>query len=127
MKILSIIETPYRGTLEEQDDAALWFTHAVKNAGSNEFGVLLRGNAVNYAVKAQDSEGLKIGNLTIEHPCKADQDLAKMKEAGMQIQVVREDLAERGISTDAIVTEFELVGRSQVPDLVRQYDQVWHW
>jgi sulfur relay (sulfurtransferase) DsrF/TusC family protein len=129
MKILSILETPYRGTLEEQDDASLWFTHAVSNAGKGayEVGILLRGNAVNYAVTAQNAEGLRIGNLDFERPCKLDQDLVGMKEAGMKVLVVREDLADRGISTDSIAGEFELVERAQIGGLVSQYDQVWHW
>jgi hypothetical protein len=126
MKILSIIETPYRGTLEEQDDASLWFTHAVKNAGA-EFGVLLRGNAVNYGLKRQNPEGIKIGSLPIERPCKPNKDLLSMKEAGITVQVVREDLADLGISMDDVVPDFELVGRDRIPDIVRQYDQVWHW
>ncbi len=127
MKILSIIETPYRGTLEEQDDAALWLTHAVKNAGDDEFGILLRGNAVNYALKDQNPGGLRIGSLSIERPCKPDRDLLSMKEVGMTIHVVREDLADRGISTDKVVADFELVGRDQITDIVCQYDHVWHW
>lgn len=125
-KILCVVETPYRGTLEEQDDAVLWLTHALKNAGS-EMGVLLRGNAVNYAVVAQDPAGVVIGKLPIEHPVYPHQDLLKMKKAGIPVHVVREDLGERGIPVESLVKDFELVSRSQLPDLFAQYDQVWHW
>ena len=81
MKILSIVESAYRGTLEEQDDAVLWLSHALKNAGA-EMGILLRGNAVSYAVAAQDPAGLVIGKFSIEHPANPNKDLLKMKQAG---------------------------------------------
>lgn len=127
MKILSILETPYRGTIEEQDDAALWLTHAVKNASGHEFSVLLRGNAVNYATRSQDPTGLVIGGVPITRPCKPQNDLSAMSRAGISVFAVREDLAELGIAPDAIITDIELVARSRVPALVEQQDQVWHW
>jgi sulfur relay (sulfurtransferase) DsrF/TusC family protein len=125
-KILCVVETPYRGTLEEQDDATLWLTHALKKAGS-EMGVLLRGNAVNYAVASQDPAGVVIGKLPIEHPCYPNKDLLKMKEAGIPVRVIREDVEERGISLESLVKDFELISGSELPNLFSQYDQVWHW
>ncbi len=125
-KILCVVETPYRGTLEEQDDATLWLTHALKKAGS-EMGVLLRGNAVNYAVASQDPAGVVIGKLSIEHPCYPNEDLLKMKQAGIPVRVVREDVEERGISLESLVKDFELISGSELPNLFSQYDQVWHW
>ena len=125
-KILCVVETAYRGTQEEQDDAVLWLTQALKNAGG-DMGVLLRGNAVNYAVATQDPAGIVIGKLPIEHPCNPHNDLLKMQGAGIPVHVVREDANERGISFQSLFKDFTLVSTSELPSLFSQYDQVWHW
>lgn len=125
-RILCVVETPYRGTQEEQDDATLWLTHSLKKAGS-DMGVLLRGNAVNYAVAAQDPTGIVIGGLPIERPPHPHKDLLQMQEAGIPVHVVREDAEERGISLDSLVKDFRLVSKNQLAGLFSQYDQIWHW
>ncbi len=125
-KILCVVETPYRATQEEQDDATLWLTHALKNAGGT-MGIVLRGNAVNYAVGSQDPTGIVIGKLMIERPPFPQNDLLKMKNAGIPVHVVREDAEERGIALDSLVKDFTLVGRDELAALFSLYDQVWHW
>ncbi len=125
-KVLCILETAYRGTQEEQDDAALWFTHSVKNAGG-DMGVLLRGNAVNYAITDQDPTGITIGKIGIERPLYPDRALLDMKAAAIPVRVVREDVQERGIPIARLVKGVELVSRTELPALLSQYDQIWHW
>ena len=96
MKILNIIETAYRATLEEQDDTIVWLSHSLKTAGA-ELDVLLQGNAVNYVVASQQVTGLKIGSCQQTQPPKIVDDVKGLIEKGCKVYVVSEDLNERGI------------------------------
>ena len=89
MKALQIIESAYRCTIEEQDDPAVWITHAMKGAGA-ELDVLLRGNAVNYVLTGQDASGLSFGARQQTNPPQLDQDIAKLIEKGVEVYVAEE-------------------------------------
>jgi sulfur relay (sulfurtransferase) DsrF/TusC family protein len=126
MKILNIVETAYRGTLEEQDDTVLWLTGALKNAGA-DMAVLLRGNAVNYVVKGQDTAGLTIGGVKLGNPPRIDEDVQKLAQKGVTVYAVREDARDRGLDPGRIIGGIEFVSRADLADLVEKYDQIWHW
>jgi len=125
-KILNVIESAYRATLEEQDDTIVWLTHAMKGAGA-DLGVLLRGNAVNYAVKGQDASGLSFGERKQTQPPRLDEDLGKLLPKGVKVMLVQEDVSERGIETSQLIGGVELVARASLPKLFGGYDMVWHW
>jgi|SRR6516225_9562102 intracellular sulfur oxidation DsrE/DsrF family protein len=126
MKVLNIIEGAYRATLEEQDDTIVWFTHAMKGANAT-VDVLLRGNAVNYAVMAQDASGLKFGDQAQTQPPQIASDLAKLKAKGAKIFVVEDALRERGIDKAELIAGLDFIPRQQVAKLYDDYDQVWQW
>lgn len=125
-KVLSIIESAYRGTLEEQDDTVVWLTHAMKGAGAN-VDVLLRGNSVNYAVKGQDASGLAFGARQQTQPPHIDEEIAKLAAKGVKVFVIEDDVAERGIERAELIGGLELVSRAGLGRLFAGYDQVWHW
>ena len=125
-KVLAIVETAYRATLEEQDDPALWITQALKGAGA-DIHVLLRGAAVNYGVRGQDASGLAFGERTQTQPPRLERDLAALAGKGAKIYVLKEDAATRGLRPDDLAPGLELVGRDAIPGLFRQFDHIWHW
>jgi hypothetical protein len=125
-KILSVVERAYHGTIEEQDDTILWLSHMIKNAGG-DISVLLRGNAVNYAVLGQDATGLSFGDVKLEVAPTLDKDVENLMAAGVTTYVVQEDLADRGISQNEIAKGLNVISRTKVADLFDSHDSIWHW
>jgi sulfur relay (sulfurtransferase) DsrF/TusC family protein len=127
MKVLNIVDTAYRATLEEQDDTIVWITAAMRTNANAPVDLLLRGNAVNYAVKAQDASGLSFGDQRQTQPPQLAKDLEKLREKGAKIFLVREALRERGIEDGELIGGLEFVARDALAKLFGAYDQVWHW
>lgn len=126
MKALQVIESAYRCTIEEQDDPAIWITHAMRNADAT-VDVLLRGNAVNYAASNQDASGLAFGSLSHANPPSVDTELDRFLKKGVAVYLVQEDADERGIKQSDLLPGVEPVARNTLPAVFAEYDQIWHW
>lgn len=124
--ILSIVETAYRATLEEQDDPIIWLAHSLRASGAATH-LLLRGNAVNYGVRDQDASGLRFGARAQTQPPRIDRDLKSLIEKGGEVLYVQEDAAIRGIQPDELIPGLRSVRTSELPALFRRFDRVWHW
>ena len=125
-KVLSIISTPYRATVEEQDDTILWFTSMCSTAGL-DVTVLLESGAVSYLVRGQDASGLRFGAAEVVHPPRLDEDLEDLLARGVPVRYVADDAAERGIAGAGLVPGATPVDRAALPALFADFDQVWRW
>ena len=126
-KTLNIIESAYRAVMEEQDDTIMWVLAAMQGAGAAHT-VVLRGNAVNYAVAGQGAPGLSIGEWKQTQAPRMDVDLVDLVEKRkIPVFVVEEDLAVRGIERTDLVGEVRLLSAKTLPQLMSEYQIVSHW
>jgi len=126
-KTLNIVETAYRAVMEEQDDTILWLLAAMKGAGADHT-VVLRGNAVNYAVAGQGAPGLAIGGWKQTQAPRMDHDLIDLIETRqIPVFIIEEDLDERGIDRAELVPGVQLMSAKQLPQRMGGYDLISHW
>lgn len=126
-KSLNIVESAYRAVMEEQDDTILWLLAAMQGAGGAHT-VVLRGNAVNYAVAGQGVPGLAIGEWKQTQAPRMDRDVRDLIEnRKIPVYIVEEDLAERGIGKNELVPGVKLLSRRALPALFAEYEIVSHW
>ena len=126
-KTLNIVESAYRAVMEEQDDTILWLLAAMAGAGADHT-VVLRGNAVNYAIAGQGGPGLTVGEWKQTHAPKMDRDVLDLIEKRkIPVYVIEEDLADRGIEHGELVPGVELLSRTALDGLFANYAVVNHW
>ncbi len=126
MKTLQVVETAYRATVEEQDDTIVWLTHAMVGAGG-QFGMLLTGNAVCYAVREQRASPLTIGEWQQSHAAELSADVAALVAKGVSLYAVEEDLEERGIRDARLIDSLTVIPRAELPRLLEEYPRIWKW
>ena len=126
MKTLNIVESAYRATIEEQDDTIVWLMHAMKGAGAT-IDVVLRGDAVNCAVRGQDAGGLAFGDWRQTQPPRIEQQLAGLAAKGVTVYALADDLAARGIAVADLLPSIEPLRLPALAALLPRYDRVWHW
>lgn len=126
MKILNIIESGYRGTVEEQDDTILWLSQSMQAAGA-EIDVLLRGNAVNYALEAQKSLPVSFGNWTQQHPPEVVTQVRSLIKKGAEVYASAADINNRGILHDRLLASVTLLADADISRLFDRYDRVLAW
>ena len=126
-KTLNIVESAYRAVMEEQDDTILWLLAAMQGAGA-EHTVLLRGNAVNYAVAGQGAPGLAIGGWKQTQAPRMDSDVIDLIEnRKIPVFIVEEDLAARGIERGELVPGVQLLSSKMLPKRMAEFELVSHW
>jgi sulfur relay (sulfurtransferase) DsrF/TusC family protein len=126
-KTLNIVESAYRAVMEEQDDTILWLLAAMQGAGA-EHSVVLRGNAVNYAVAGQGAPGLTIGGWKQTQAPRMDRDVIDLVATRkIPVFVIEEDLVARGIERSELVPEIELLSSTMLPKRMADYELILHW
>jgi sulfur relay (sulfurtransferase) DsrF/TusC family protein len=124
-KILSILSHTEYGNLEDSDIGL--FASAFAPVAGQQMTLVLREDAVNYAVRGQDGTGIKIAGTPIQPGFLIETDLKSVNQSNIPVYVVREDLTERGIKPDEVIEGVKLMRRKELGKLVEQFDSVWNW
>ncbi len=126
-KTLNIVESAYRAVMEEQDDTILWLLAVMQGAGA-EHTVVLRGNAVNYAVAGQGAPGLTVGRWRQTQAPKLDRDVIDLiEQRRIPVYVVEEDLRERGVEKNELIPGVTLLPRAALPGVCDEHAIVSLW
>ncbi len=124
-KVLHMLSSAWRATLEEQDDPILWLTQAMRE--SLAIDVLLTGSAVGYGVSGQDASGLCFGARRQTQAPRLPEDLGRLLAHGARVLYVAEDAAQRGIERAELLDGLEAVPRAGLPELLTGYERVLSW
>ena len=125
--LLCICDQGYRASIEEQDDTVVWLAHMLQRADDTETALLLRGSAVNYANKGQQSVGVTFGDWSQAKPANFPRDLASFLADGGALFVLSEDVASHGLSSSDLIDGANEVRRDAVAALMDDYDLVSFW
>ncbi len=124
-KILSVLAHTEYGNLEDSDIGL--FASAFAPVAGQSMALVLREDAVNYAVRGQDGTGIKIAGILVQPGFLIETDLRSIQQTRIPVYAVREDLAELGIKPNEVIEGVQLMSRNELGKLIDQFDTVWNW
>jgi sulfur relay (sulfurtransferase) DsrF/TusC family protein len=131
MRVLQILDQAFRTTVEEQDETILWLIQCMmkqaQSASENCMDLLLTDHAVYYAYQTQRQPALRIGDWQQTQPADISRDIQNLKQAGVSVFIVYEDLWERGLDLAPVTEGIDVINRHELPQLFTRADQIWHW
>jgi hypothetical protein len=123
---LAIVERAWRGGIEEQYAHILWLARILKRMRS-DVAVLLRGNAVGYAVHNTRSYGVQIAGIELDAIHRLDTAVTNLLADGVPVHVSERDCNRLGIEPEVIVPGVVHVDPAGIVRLCQSYDRVWYW
>ena len=124
---LCICDQGYRATTEEQDDTVIWIAHMLQREEATSVAVLLRGTAVNYTNRAQESVGVTFGDWTQAHPADFPRNLAQFQADVGTVLVSASDLSRYGLTESDLFPDITIVEHTELAGLVADHDLVSFW
>jgi len=124
-KILSVLSRTEYGNLEDSDIGL--FASAFAPVAGSHMTLLLAEDAVNYAVRGQEGTGIEIAGGKVQPGFLIETDVKAVKDSGIPVYALREDLAERGIAEQELVQGVALLSRKEYGKFIDQFDTVWNW
>jgi sulfur transfer complex TusBCD TusB component (DsrH family) len=122
---LAIVEQAFRGSLEEQYGHIVWLSEIMRTMGADH-DLLLRGNAVQFAVRGQRRLSLTIGDSEVTHLSHYESSVVALKAAGAAIYAYRSDL-ERLDLQERLMPEVTAVDDADVVALCEAHHHLWYW
>lgn len=124
-KILSVLSHTEYGNLEDSDIGL--FASAFAPVAGQNLTLLLREEAVNYALRGQEGTGIKIAGAVVQPGFLIETDLKSVTQSNIPVYAIREDLEERGIRDTELIQGVELLSKTGLGKFVAQFDTVWNW
>jgi hypothetical protein len=112
-KILSVLAHTEYGNLKDSDIGL--FASAFAPVAGQQLALLLREDAVNYAVKGQDGSGIKIAGAVVQPGFMIETDLKAVQQTNIAVYAIREDHLTRAFSPTGSWLGERAAGRARKP------------
>lgn len=125
-RVLAIVERAYRGAIEEQYANVLWLSHVLRRL-RGDIDVLLRGNAVRYALRDQPHTQLTIGGRAVDTLPHYETEIRNLLQAGVLIYVSGADCDRFRVDRARLIPDVVELDPPAVARLFAGHAHVWHW
>lgn len=126
MRNLAIVERAGRGAIEEQYADILWLCRVLMRMRL-QTSVLLRGNAVSYAVRKPEPITLDIAGQRMPAVWQHDRSVADLLREGVPVYVSDEDCGRLAIANEDLVPGVVRTSGAGIAQLCHTHDRIWYW